>query len=55
MACDVARHYRITFSKCHVHLAHGLEFNDNMVRHDLPVSMFVEGSLLYQALFSSEK
>ena len=36
-------------------LAHGLEINDNMVRHDLPVSMVIEGSPYYQALFSFEK
>ena len=55
MASDVARHYRIIFNKGQVRLAHGLENNDNMVRHDLSVSMVIEGSLFYQALFSFEK
>ena len=54
MASDVARHYRIIFNKGQVRLAHGLENNDNMVRHDLSVSMFIEGSLYYQALFFSK-
>ena len=55
MASDVARHYRIIFNKGQVRLAHGLENNDNMVRHDLSVSMVIEGSLFYQALFCFEK
>ena len=55
MACDVARYYRIIFNKGQVHLAHGLENNDNMVGHDLLVSMVIEGSPYYQALFSFEK
>ena len=45
MASDVTRHDGIIFNKCRVRLAHGLEINDNMVRHDLPVSMFIDGSL----------
>ena len=35
-------------------LAHGLERNDNMVRHDLPVSMFIEGASCYQAFVCFE-
>ena len=34
-----------------MHLAHGLENNDNMVRHDLPVSMVIEGSLYSTKLY----
>ena len=55
MASDVARHYRIIFNKGQVRLAHGLENNDNMVRNNLSVSMAIEGSPYYQALFSFEK
>ena len=55
MASDVARHCGIIFNKGQVRLAHGLEGNDNMVRHDLSGSMVIEGSPYYQALFSFEK
>ena len=44
MASDVTRHDGIIFNKCRVRLAHGLEINDNRVRHDSPVLMFIEGS-----------
>ena len=55
MVSDVARHYRIIFNKGQVRLAHGLENNDNMVRHDLSVLMVIEDSPYYRALFSFEK
>ena len=55
MACDVARHYRIIFNKGQVRLANWLENNDNMVRHDVSVSMVIEGSPYYQVLFSFEE
>ena len=55
MASDVARHCRIIFNKGKVRLARGLESNDKMVRHDLSVSMVVEGSPYYLALFSFER
>ena len=55
MASDVARHCGIIFNKGQVRLAHGLESNDNMVRHDLSVSKLFESSPYYQALFSLEK
>jgi hypothetical protein len=44
VASDVARHYSIIIDKGQVRLAHWLENNDNMVRHDLSVSMGIEGS-----------
>ena len=36
-------------------LAHGLENNDNMVRHDLSVSMVIEGSLRNTKLYFLSK
>ena len=54
MASDVARHYRIIFNKGQVRLAHGLENNDNMVRHDLSVSMVIEGSRNTKLYFLSK-
>ena len=47
MASDVARHCRIIFNKGQVRLAHELENKDNMARHDLSVSMVIEGYLYY--------
>ena len=54
MASDISPHYGIIFNTGQVRLAHGLENNDNMVHQHLSVSMVIEGSPYYQALFFSK-